>query len=169
MKEIYLAGGCFWGVEQYFRNIKGVLSTSVGYANGDTEETSYEKLKLTNHAEVVYVQYDPCVVGLEFLLEMYYRVIDPLSVNKQGEDEGTQYRTGIYYVDDRSVDVINQSILKLEENLGCKVAIEVELLKNYILAEDYHQNYLINNPNGYCHIQKIDFEYASNVNPVREK
>ncbi len=166
MREIYLAGGCFWGTEEYFRCIKGVLNTSVGYANGNTETTNYKELKLTNHTESVHIKYNPAIVGLEFLLDMFYRVIDPLSVNKQGPDEGTQYRTGIYYTDMLDIEIIEKSIAKLETELSQKVAIEVLPLSNYVTAEDYHQNYLQENPEGYCHIKKIDFEYAKNVTPI---
>lgn len=166
MKVIYLAGGCFWGTEAYFKRINGVTYTSVGYANGDTAETNYQSIKQTGHAEVVYIKYDPQIVGLSFLLEMYYKVIDPLSVNKQGEDVGTQYRTGIYYVDANDLPVIKDSIMKLEKTLGEKVAIEIAEAHNYIDAEDYHQNYLEKNPNGYCHIGAHHFEYAENASPV---
>lgn len=166
MKEIYLAGGCFWGVEAYFKNIKGVCETSVGYANGETETTTYKELKLTNHAEVVHVKYDETVIGLKFLLDMYYKVIDPLSLNKQGGDEGAQYRTGIYYIDNNDYDTINNSINELNMTLGQKSVVEVMPLNNYITAEDYHQNYLDNNPNGYCHLSKVDFEFAKSVAPT---
>ncbi|MFI3115943.1 MAG: peptide-methionine (R)-S-oxide reductase MsrB [Clostridia bacterium] len=168
MREIYLAGGCFWGTEEYFRNIRGVLSTKVGYANGNSTDPTYENLKLTNHTEAVKIEYNPAIIGLSFLLEMFYKVIDPLSVNKQGNDVGTQYRTGIYYTDILDLEIIEKSIAKLEEKLSKKVAIEVLKLENYADAEDYHQNYLLNTPNGYCHISKIDFDYAKNAKPVPE-
>lgn len=165
MKEIYLAGGCFWGVESYFKNIKGVCETSVGYANGDTETTTYKELKLTNHAEVVYIRYDETVIGLRFLLDMYYKIIDPLSLNKQGGDIGIQYRTGIYFTSESDVKIINDSMSHLESVLGVKSVIEVEPLCHYVTAEEYHQNYLDNNPQGYCHLKKLDFEYAKSVVP----
>lgn len=166
MREIFLAGGCFWGTQEYFRGIQGVLDTTVGYANGNTDSTSYEDIKHTNHTEVVHVKYNPTIVGLEFLLDMYYKVIDPLSVNKQGGDTGTQYRTGIYYTDNLDLEVIQRSISKLEQELSQQVAIEVLPLSNYVNAEDYHQDYLQVNPTGYCHIKKIDFEYAKTVTPI---
>lgn len=165
MKEIYLAGGCFWGTEEYFKQIKGVVETSVGYANGNSTDPTYENLKLTNHAEVVYVKYDDSIVGLEFLLEMYYEVIDPLSVNKQGPDVGTQYRTGIYYTNSNDLDIINNSTNKLSEKLGQKIAVEVSELKNYKDAEEYHQDYLEKNKGGYCHIGQHKFEEARNKEP----
>ncbi len=167
MKEIYLAGGCFWGVEEYFKQIKGVVETKVGYANGNTTNPNYKTIKETNHAEVVYVKYDSDICGLEFLLEMYYKVIDPISINKQGEDEGTQYRTGIYYTNINDLNIINNSIFKLEQSLNCKVAIEVEELKNFSDAEEYHQDYLEKNPNGYCHIGKDKFNDAKNTKPIK--
>lgn len=168
MKEIYLGGGCFWGTEAYFKAIKGVISTSVGYANGTTADTDYGQVKKTGHAEVVYMSYDPTIVGLEFLLDMYYKVIDPLSVNKQGEDVGTQYRTGIYYVESSDLPTIHTSIAKLEDSLGAKVAIEIEAVNNYVDAEEYHQDYLDKNPTGYCHIGAKHFDDAKDASPIPE-
>lgn len=150
--EIYLAGGCFWGTEAYFAQLPGVLATDVGYANGRTEETSYHELKNTGHAETVHVVYNPDVISLAELLDRYYMVIDPLSLNKQGNDRGTQYRTGIYYKDAFSEKVAGLSLDLLNERLGQKSYVELEPLKNYILAEDYHQDYLEKNPGGYCHV-----------------
>lgn len=168
MREIYLAGGCFWGVEHYFKQIMGVISTKVGYANGNSTDPTYENLKFTNHTEAVLVKYDPTIVGLEFLLEMFYKIIDPTSVNKQGNDVGTQYRSGIYYENSLDLEIIEKSIAKLEEKLSKKVAIEVLKIENYTDAENYHQNYLELNQNGYCHIQKSDFDYAKNAKPIPE-
>ncbi len=165
MKEIYLAGGCFWGLEKYFKQIKGVIKTSVGYANGTTDNPDYKTIKETNHAETVFIKYDASIVGLEFLLDMYYKVIDPLSINKQGEDVGTQYRTGIYYNNQEDLIIINNSINNLEKKLNNKVAIEIEELNNFNNAEEYHQNYLEKNPNGYCHISKSSFLDAKNSKP----
>ncbi len=164
MDKIYLAGGCFWGVEKYFKQINGVTKTLVGYANGNCDSTSYKELKDTNHAEVVYLEYDEKIVSLAFLLDMYYKVIDPISVNKQGEDEGVQYRTGIYYVNDNQLHTIEDSIEELEKKLDATVAIEIEPIKNFITAEEYHQDYLDKNPTGYCHIPNSKFEMAKNSN-----
>ncbi len=163
-KDIYLAGGCFWGVEKYFASIKGVVSTDVGYANGYTENPSYEDVvyRNTNHAETVHIVYDPKVVSLPFILDMYYKVIDPLSVNKQGNDRGTQYRTGIYYIDDADKAVAEKSLQKLAAQYkGKKIAIELMPIINYYKAEEYHQKYLDKNPFGYCHIGKDKFEDAA--------
>lgn len=168
MKEIYLAGGCFWGVEEYFSHIKGVFKTSVGYANGNSTNPTYENIKLTNHAEVVYIQYDPKIVGLEFILDMYFKIIDPLSKNKQGGDVGTQYRTGIYYIDESDFNTINRCVSSLENQLGQKTCIEVEKLFNYADAEDYHQDYLKKNIGGYCHLGSDKFEDAKNATPIAD-
>lgn len=159
-KEIYLAGGCFWGTEKYLSNINGIVKTDVGYANGNTEHPTYEEVchNNTGHAETVRVFYDPKQVRLEFILNLYYDVINPTSVNKQGGDEGTQYRTGIYYVDESDLEIIQASIRELQKNYEKPIAIEVLPLQNYYLAEEYHQNYLDKNPNGYCHIRKEKFE-----------
>ncbi|MEW4355134.1 peptide-methionine (R)-S-oxide reductase MsrB [Streptococcus pneumoniae] len=156
MAEIYLAGGCFWGVEEYFSRIDGVLATSVGYANGQVETTNYQLIKQTDHAETIYVEYDEAVVSLREILLYYFRIIDPLSVNKQGNDVGRQYRTGIYYKNEAQLPTIAQVVAEIEEQLGQKIAVEVEPLRHYILAEDYHQDYLKKNPNGYCHINVND-------------
>ena len=151
-KEIYLAGGCFWGVEEYFDNILGVLKTNVGYANGETETTDYSSINKTGHTEAIYLVYDPQVIPLERILEYFYSVIEPTSLNRQGNDIGTQYRTGIYYVDEEDLEIINRVTQKEQEKYSEPIATEIEPIMNYILAEDYHQDYLKKNPNGYCHI-----------------
>ena len=158
MAEIYLAGGCFWGLEEYFSRISGVLQTSVGYANGQVETTNYQLIKETDHAETVQVFYDEKVVSLREILLYYFRVIDPLSVNQQGNDRGRQYRTGIYYKEEADLPTINTVVREQELLIGRKIAVEVEKLRHYILAEDYHQDYLKKNHGGYCHIDVRDAE-----------
>ena len=158
MAEIYLAGGCFWGLEEYFSRISGVLQTSVGYANGQVETTNYQLIKETDHAETVQVVYDEKVVSLREILLYYFRVIDPLSVNQQGNDRGRQYRTGIYYLEEADLPTVNTVVREQELLIGRKIAVEVEKLRHYILAEDYHQDYLKKNPGGYCHIDVRDAE-----------
>lgn len=161
-KEIYLAGGCFWGTEKYLGNIPGVLSTETGYANGNTGNPTYEEVCYNNtgHAETVKVEYDDEVIGLPFLLKLYYDVIDPVSVNRQGGDTGIQYRTGIYFTDDRDEAVILDSISGLQKKYKEKIAVEVKRLSNYSRAEEYHQKYLDKNPRGYCHIGADKFKKA---------
>ncbi len=150
--EIYLAGGCFWGMQGYFAQLNGVLKTQVGYANGKSNTTSYKKIAQTDHAEALWVQFDPNKISLEDLLEHFFRVIDPTSINKQGNDVGRQYRSGIYYVDKAHKKVI-ENFITLKQKLFTKpIVIEVEALKNYAAAEEYHQEYLRKNPRGYCHI-----------------
>jgi methionine-S-sulfoxide reductase len=151
MKHIYLAGGCFWGLEKYLSLIPGVVKTEAGYANGRTRNPSYEDVcyKDTGHAETVKVEYDPDILGLPFLLKLFYKAIDPVSVNRQGHDIGSQYRTGIYYVDEADRDSICDSIAELQEQFDKPVAIEVKALENYSAAEEYHQKYLDKNPGGY--------------------
>ena len=165
MSEIYLAGGCFWGTEKYIASIHGVLSTEVGYANGKTLNPTYEEVCTNNtgHAETVHVVYDPGIVSLEFLLELYYEAIDPTSYNRQGGDFGSQYRTGIYYVDDKDLPVIESSISKLQKRIDKPIAIEVKRLENFSPAEEYHQKYLDKNPAGYCHIGRSKIEKAANA------
>lgn len=161
-KEIYLAGGCFWGTEKYLKNIPGVLTTEVGYANGSTEKPTYEEVCYSNtgHAETVRVEYDDQKIGLSFILNLYYDIINPVSINRQGGDRGIQYRTGIYFTDDKDEEVICESINELQKNFKEKIAIEVKPLVNYCKAEEYHQGYLDKNPNGYCHIGVDKFEKA---------
>lgn len=165
-KVIYLAGGCFWGTEQYIAEIKGVISTEVGYANGNTPNPTYEDVcyKNTGHAETVKVIYDPEQIGLKLLLELYYESIDPTSVNRQGGDTGTQYRTGIYYTLGEDKQIILESINELQKKVDKPIAIEVLELKNYYPAEEYHQKYLRKNPNGYCHISPEQFKKAKEAN-----
>lgn len=152
LREIYLAGGCFWGVEAYMERIYGVKDAISGYANGNTDKTSYPLLSVTDHAEAVKVTYDANQISLDKLLQYYFKVIDPTSVNKQGNDRGRQYRTGIYYQDSADKSVIDRAIATLQTKYKNKIQIEVEPLKNYTEAEEYHQDYLKKNPNGYCHI-----------------
>lgn len=166
MREIYLAGGCFWGTQAYFKEIAGVLATSVGYANGTSTQAAYETIAQTNHAETVQIQYDPAIVGLSFLLSMYYKIIEPTSINKQGNDIGAQYRTGIYYTDAQDLPVIKASISALQQELSGKVAIEVAPLAHFVPAEAYHQDYLQHHPNGYCHIGSAAFSAAKAALPV---
>ena len=164
MAEIYLAGGCFWGLEEYFSRIEGVEETTVGYANGQVETTSYQLIHQTDHAETVHLIYDEKRVSLREILLYYFRVIDPLSVNKQGNDVGRQYRTGVYYTNQADKAVIEQVFAEQEKQLGQKIAVELETLRHYVLAEDYHQDYLKKNPGGYCHINVND-AYQPLVDP----
>ncbi|KXT85632.1 Peptide methionine sulfoxide reductase MsrA / Peptide methionine sulfoxide reductase MsrB [Streptococcus sp. DD11] len=164
MAEIYLAGGCFWGLEEYFSRIEGVEETTVGYANGQVESTNYQLIHQTDHAEAVHLVYDEKRVSLREILLYYFRVIDPLSVNKQGHDVGRQYRTGLYYTDEADRPVLEQVCAEQEKQLGQKIAVELEPLRHYILAEGYHQDYLKKNPGGYCHINVND-AYQPLVDP----
>lgn len=150
-KVIYLAGGCFWGVEGYFKKLPGVYETEVGYANGKTDDTDYSRISATDHAETVKVCYDKSVISLEEILLHYFRIIDPFSVNRQGNDIGRQYRTGVYYIDDNDLKIIDK-VFSYEEKLHGPIAVEKSALKNFIKGEDYHQDYLDKNPGGYCHI-----------------
>ena len=159
MKTIYLAGGCFWGVQRYFDQFDGVISTEVGYANGPDEAPSYEDVcRSSGHAETVKIDYDESRISLTELLKYYFMVIDPLSLNKQGHDTGIQYRTGIYLTDEEQKEEAQQVYAAEEEKIGAKLAVELEPLKNFFTAEEYHQKYLVKNPGGYCHIPWAMFE-----------
>lgn len=154
MKEIYLAGGCFWGVQAYFDLKEGIINTVVGYANGHTQNPSYQEVctGTTNHTETVFIQYDESIISLEKILSYFWRVINPVSLNRQGGDVGSQYRTGIYYTDEKDLSVIKASVEKEQKNYDQLIVTEVENLKCFYPAEDYHQKYLQKNPGGYCHI-----------------
>lgn len=154
MKDIYFAGGCFWGTEHYFKQVCGVISTAVGYANGNTDNPTYEQVytDLTGYAETVHIVYDPEVVSLTLLLELFFRSIDPTSLNRQGEDCGTRYRTGIYYTSEEDTTTIKEIYSGIERIIGEPLMVEVEPLRNFYAAEEYHQDYLDKNPRGYCHV-----------------
>lgn len=160
MKTIYFAGGCFWGVEKYLLFIPGVVRTEVGYANGRTENPSYEDVcrRNTGHAETVKVDYDPSRLDLSFLLELFFEIIDPTSLNRQGNDVGEQYRTGVYYIDDSDKAVIEAAVSVVATKAEAPVVVEVKPLENYYPAEEYHQKYLDKNPKGYCHVGPSKFE-----------
>ena len=165
-REIYLAAGCFWGAEKYLKLIKGVTFTEVGFANGNTENPTYKEVYTdqTGYAETVHLRYNPYVVSLRFLIEMYFKAIDPTSLNKQGEDEGTRYRTGIYYCDPSDRTVIDEVMATESKKYGLPLQVEVEPLKNFYRAEEYHQDYLDKNPGGYCHLPVALFELARQAN-----
>lgn len=153
IKEIYLAGGCFWGTEAFMQRIKGVIDAESGYANGNSLNPTYQEVcKGSGHAEVVKVTYDAEQIALSTLLDYYFKVIDPISINQQGEDKGIQYRTGIYYVDPQDAQVVTQALATLQTQYAEPLAVENEMLEHYFPAEEYHQDYLDKNPNGYCHI-----------------
>ncbi len=165
MKTIYLAGGCFWGTQHFLGLIPGVVSTQVGYANSKVSEPTYREVctGTTGAAETVKVTYNPEVLPLPLLLSLYYRTVDPTSVNRQGNDRGTQYRTGIYYTDPSDRPVIEKSLHELAASTAGKIAIETGPLTNFYPAEEYHQDYLDKNPEGYCHIDPSLFEMARNI------
>ena len=153
MDTIYLAGGCFWGLQKFFDQFEGVISTEVGYANGPEHAPTYEDVcHDSGHAETVKIVYDEGKIALAELLDCYFMVIDPLSVNKQGHDEGIQYRTGIFYTSESQKPAIRAVCEREEKKAGKKLAVVVEPLRNFFPAEAYHQKYLEKNPGGYCHI-----------------
>ncbi len=166
LKEIYLAGGCFWGTEKYLSLVNGVISTEVGYANGNTIDPTYNDVchMNTGHTETVKVVYDSQVISLTDILLLFYDVIDPTSIDRQGNDVGSQYRSGIYYTDESDKEIIFDSIAQLRKEYKAPVVIEVLPLSNYTKAEEYHQKYLEKNPKGYCHIGEDKFKNAKERN-----
>jgi len=161
-RDIYLAAGCFWGAEHFFKQIHGVVRTEVGFANGHTENPSYKEVytDTTGFAEAVHITYEDAIAPLSFLLEMFFKAIDPTSLNQQGEDKGTRYRTGIYYTTPEDLPVIHNIFDEVQTNYSQPLAVEVLPLLNFYTAEEYHQDYLDKNPTGYCHLSKELFEFA---------
>ena len=170
-KDIYLAGGCFWGAEHFFKQIAGVVSTEVGFANGHTTNPTYEQVytDTTGYAETVKVVYDPSQVALDFLLRMFFVAIDPTSLNKQGHDEGTRYRTGIYYTDAADRDVIDKIFDEEQSEFAEPLVVEREPLTAFYPADEYHQDYLDQHPDGYCHLPHALFAFARQAKPSSQK
>ncbi|MBR3872547.1 MAG: peptide-methionine (S)-S-oxide reductase MsrA [Clostridia bacterium] len=165
MNTIYLAGGCYWGVEKYISNIPGVKETEVGFANGLTHNPTYQQVRYENtgHAETVRVVYDETVLPPDKLLRLFFRIIDPVSVDKQGEDEGHQYRTGIYFTDEKTAQVAREELAKLADAYDQPLAVECCELQHFYTAEEYHQKYLDKNPAGYCHVPWTAINDVKNV------
>ena len=154
MKTIYFAGGCFWGTEHYMRQFEGVTGTEAGYANGDVPDPAYEQVytDLTGHVECVKVTYDETLISLATLCRLFFKSIDPLSLNRQGEDVGTRYRTGIYWTDDADKEVVTEVYDEIQKRYSEPLAVEKTQLQCFYPAEEYHQDYLVKKPEGYCHL-----------------
>ncbi len=154
VKSIYLAGGCFWGVEGYFSKISGIISTKAGYANGNLENPTYEQVCEgdTNCAEAIYIEYDDKTISLESVINHFLDIIDPTALNRQGNDVGTQYRSGIYYTDEKDRLLIQRILNNTQKKYAIPIAVELGEIKSFYPAEEYHQKYLDKNPFGYCHI-----------------
>ena len=170
MKTIYFAGGCFWGVEKFFSQFEGVKNTQTGYANGPDKNPTYNDVcNNSEHAETVKVDYDENNINLNKLLEYYFMIIDLLSKNKQGNDIGIQYRTGIYYTSNDQFNIIKEFYEKKEKEIGKKLSVEILPLKNFYPAENEHQKYLDKNPGVYCHIPKKFFKLNQEKKKLNEK
>ena len=156
MAEIILAGGCFWGVEEYFRRTNGITATVVGYINSDIPNPTYEDLCYgkSKAAEGVIIEFDPEVISRERIVDLFYKIIDPYSYFRQGNDIGRQYRTGLYYRpgEDALKAFYEEDKQKRQSVSTRKIWVEVAPLENFTKAEEYHQQYLVKNPGGYCHI-----------------
>lgn len=168
MKTIFFAGGCFWGTEHYLRQFEGVTETVVGYANGNVQDPAYEQVytDMTGHAECVKVTYDSEVISLATLCRLFFRSIDPLLLNRQGEDNGTRYRTGIYWSDETDGSVIDEIFAEVQARYDKPVVVEKEPLKCFYTAEDYHQDYLVKNPEGYCHLSPDTIRFAKTYTSI---
>ena len=161
MKELYLVGGCFWGLQKFFDQFEGVKETQTGYANGPDAAPTYQDVcRDSGHAETVKVIYDERQMTTEKLLEYFFMVIDPLSVNRQGGDAGIQYRTGIYYTEESELPVLRKIFDEKQREAGAPLAVELLPLENFFPAEEYHQKYLEKNPGGYCHIPEQKFHLS---------
>lgn len=158
--DIWFAAGCFWGAQKFFKLVDGVTFTEVGFANGETAHPTYQEVytDTTGHAECVHVKYNPAVVSLSELTTLYFKIIDPLSINKQGADEGTRYRTGIYYQNNSDFEILTEIFHRQALKLGTPLAVELLPLKCFYTAEEYHQDYLDKNPGGYCHLSPEIFK-----------
>ena len=153
VKTIYLAGGCFWGTQKFFDQFEGVMRTEVGYANGPTANPSYQEVcRSSGHAETVRIDYEPETVSLTRLLDWYFLTVDPTSYHRQGGDKGVQYRTGIYYTEEAQLPEIKARFALEQAKYKAPLLVELEPLRNFYPAEEYHQKYLDKNPGGYCHI-----------------
>lgn len=163
-KVIYLAGGCFWGIEHFFKLVDGVCDTQVGFANGHTDQPDYEQVytDTTGYAETVKVVYDPERTTLDTLLRMFFAAIDPTALNRQGHDEGTRYRTGVYYTEQADRAVIDNVFADVQAGYSLPLVVECEPLTNFYPADEYHQDYLDKHPDGYCHLPKALFDWARN-------
>jgi len=162
---IYLAGGCFWGLEQLMQSIPGVIDAESGYANGTGREDAVYEVILGGHTgfrETVRVEYDPEQVSLDAILLAYFYVIDPTVKNQQGNDIGTQYQTGVYYTNENTRQTVER-IAELERSRSETFHVEIGPLLNYYSAEEYHQNYLEKNPYGYCHIPREEMKLFSGL------
>lgn len=162
MKTIFFAGGCFWGTEHYIRQFEGVTDTQTGYANGNIPSPSYEQVytDATGYAECVKVIYDSGIISVETLCRLFFRSIDPLSLNRQGEDQGTRYRTGIYWDDEEDRTAIEKVYSEIQDRYEERLMVEKERLECFYPAEDYHQDYLLKNPEGYCHLSLQTLKFA---------
>lgn len=169
MKTIYFAGGCFWGTQHFFAQVDGVKEAVCGYANGNTLNPKYEEVytDTTGFAETVKVTYHPERVSLEELTDYFFAIIDPLSLNRQGHDEGTRYRTGIYYTDEAERPVIEKVYAREEKKAGVPLVVELEPLRSFYPAEERHQDYLDKNPEGYCHLPLKVFRYIRLLQEIR--
>lgn len=168
MKEIYFAGGCFWGTEHYIGLIEGVVKTEVGYANGSVTDPTYQQVYTdrTGHVECVKVTYDSSIISLAMLCRLFFRSINPLSINRQGEDCGTRYRTGIYWTDENDRNAVEQVYAEVELSYGEALAVEKGPLMVFYPAEEYHQDYLIKNPDGYCHLSLSTMKLAKDYSKI---
>jgi len=168
IRTIFFAGGCFWGTEHYMRQFNGVVETMTGYANGNISDPTYEQVytDTTGFAECVKVVFDNNVISLASLCRLFFRSIDPLLQNRQGEDVGTRYRTGIYWTNDDDKEVVEQIYAEVQLLYDEPLAVEKEPLRCFFPAEEYHQDYLVKNPDGYCHITPTLLKFAKTYSQI---
>lgn len=158
MNQIVIGGGCFWGVQEYYRRLKGVYETRVGYAQGHVENPSYEVVKSqeSGHIEVCEITYEESEISLLKIVEHLFRFIDPYQKDAQAGDIGTQYQTGIFVNNSNELACVSNYVAELQSKTDKVITTRVELLEVFYEAEEYHQKYLVKNPTGYCH---VDFSH----------
>ena len=168
MKTIYFAGGCFWGTEHYMSQFDGVVETTVGYANGSVADPAYEEVYTdqTGHVECVKVVYDDEMISLATLCRLFFRSIDPLLLNRQGGDIGTRYRTGIYWTDTDDQAVVEEVYAEIQLKYSEPMVVEKSPLKCFYSGEEYHQKYLVKNPEGYCHLSLSTLKSATSYSRI---
>ena len=169
-KTIYLAGGCFWGMERAMQMLDGIVSTKVGYANGHTDDPTYKEVctDTTGYRETVKVVYESKKISMRKIIDAFFICIDPTQANRQKEDVGSQYQTGVYYDNEGDLPLLRK--IFEEKKASCsEFHVELKSLERFYDAEDYHQNYLINNPNGYCHVSLEEFEEIRKLNQQKDR
>lgn len=167
-KTLIVAGGCFWGLQKYYSMVKGVIETTVGYSGGDKKFPKYEEVcaEVTGHTEAVIIKYDPEKTNIPKLLDHFFFIVDPTTLNYQKNDYGTHYRSALFYNDNNEKKLIEDYIQNIQKNYKNKIVVELIPAKEFWAAENYHQDYLNKNPYGYCHITYKHFNRIKEIDEM---